>query len=212
VPDSASSTYTNTNIFANSSSPPTRNALKAKEILNESGTVKARTEIIYDSYSTTANATSTKTWDSAKAALNSADSNGLRLDQNNSLTSAAEYDSFGNATLLTDANGNQTQVTYGSINGYTGLYPTQTVSAYQTSIAQTTQAAYDFYTGAQTSVTVLGNTSGENVTTTTTYDDLGRPIKVAAAYGTANEVWTQTEYDDANRRVTVKSVSTGVKN
>jgi hypothetical protein len=52
--------------------------------------------------------------------------------------------------------------------------------------------AYEIYTGAQTSVTALGNTSGENVTTTTTYDDLGRPTKVAAAYNTASEIWTQT--------------------
>jgi RHS repeat-associated protein len=35
----------------------------------------------------------------------------------------------------------------------------------------------------------------------TEYDALGRPVKSKAAVNTANEVWTQVEYDDLNRRV-----------
>jgi hypothetical protein len=60
-------------------------------------------------------------------------------------------------------------ITYGAINGYTGLYPTQTITAYGTSIAQTATAEYDFYTGLVKRATMLGNNANENVTNETEY-------------------------------------------
>jgi RHS repeat-associated protein len=208
TPDSQSTTYTDGDSYHISTNPRLLNLVKSTEVQDGSNNPKSRTEINYDytSYSTNTiggNATETKSWDSNKGGSTQAYSNPLTTTNSESAT--VSYNSHGMPTLTTDANGNSTQITYGSINGYTDLYPTQVIAAYNTSVAQTQQMAYDFYTGAQTSVTALGNTSGENVTTTTTYDDLGRPTKVAAAYNTASEIWTQTEYDDANRRVTVKS-------
>jgi hypothetical protein len=37
------------------------------------------------------------------------------------------------------------------------------------------------------------------------FDAIGRPVKSISAVGTALESWTQTEYDDVNRRVVVRS-------
>ncbi len=101
----------------------------------------------------------------------------------------------------TDANNIGTEITYGSINGYADLYPTQTTVAVGTGIAMTSSAVYDFYTGLVTSATDEDN----DVTTSTEYDDLGRPVKVIAADGSNLESWTQTEYHDADRYVVVKS-------
>ena len=112
-----------------------------------------------------------------------------------------QYDQYGNPILTTDAKGNQTQITYGSVGGFTGLYPTQTVAAYGTSVARTMTAVYDFYTGVVTTATDVDN----GVTNATEYDALGRPVKVRSAAGTALEAWTTTEYHDSDRFVVVKS-------
>lgn len=56
---------------------------------------------------------------------------------------------------------------------------------------------YDFTSGLPFRATDVDN----NISTETEYDALGRPIKVASAVDTADEVWVQTEYDVANRRV-----------
>ena len=78
--------------------------------------------------------------------------------------------------MMTDAKGVQTQIMYGPVTGpngtVTGLYPTQTVSAYGTPLARTSAAAYDFYTGAVTSATDVDN----NISTAMEYDALGRPV------------------------------------
>ncbi|MGH9949440.1 MAG: hypothetical protein ACRD6X_19885 [Pyrinomonadaceae bacterium] len=128
----------------------------------------------------------------------------------NSVSTTMEYDQYGNPTLVTDAKGNQTQVTYGAVNGPNGavygLYPTETVAAYGTAIARTSTAEYDFHTGLVTSATDVDN----NVTNATEYDALGRPVKAIAAVGTPLEIWTQTEYDDINRRVVVRSDLAGL--
>ncbi|MGB7070290.1 MAG: RHS repeat-associated core domain-containing protein [Pyrinomonadaceae bacterium] len=103
--------------------------------------------------------------------------------------------------MTTDARGVQTHITYGSINGYSGLYPTQTIAGYGTSVARSSAAVYDFYTGVVTTATDVDN----GVTSATEYDALGRPIKVRSAAGTPLEAWTRTEYNDAERRVIVRS-------
>ncbi|MET0754010.1 MAG: RHS repeat-associated core domain-containing protein [Pyrinomonadaceae bacterium] len=202
TPDAASTTYTDADSYHLSSSPLIKTAAKSAEVQDASGTPKSRSEMFYDNLSTPTkgNLTSTKVWDSYKSNATQAYSN--PLTSTNSISSSVTYNSYGMPTSTTDAKGNQTLITYDST--YT-LFPIQTVAAYGTAIAQTSTAEYDFYTGLVKKTTALGNTTQENVSSVTEYDELGRPKKVRAADGTALEVWTQTEYDDANRMVIVKS-------
>ncbi len=182
----------------NPSSPNVRAALGSTVVKDAAGTIKTRSEITYDNPATTANPIETKAWDSTKGAV----SNPLTTGTNgNSITTTAVYDQYGNPTLATDAKGNQTQITYGSVNGFTGLYPTQTVAAYGTPVARTSAAQYDFHTGLVTTATDVDN----NVSVATEYDALGRPTKVRTAANTPLESWVQTSYDDVNRRVIVKA-------
>src|SRR5678815_5930773 len=111
------------------------------------------------------------------------------------------YDSYGNPTLSTDPRGYQTQFVYGSVGGFTDLYPTQIKTAYQTSVQRTETREYDFSTGAVTRTTDVDN----NVSNATTYDVFGRPTLVKAAEGKPEETRTSTSYSDVNRRVIVKS-------
>ena len=178
---------------------------KASEVLDSSSTPKSRSEITYDytdyssSNTVAGNLTQSKVWDSFKGG--SVQSYSDPLTGTNSITSSATYDSYGNVLTTTDANSTETQVTYGSIGGYSGLYPTQTVVAHGTSLARTSTATYDFYSGA-----VLSTTDEDNdITNSMEYDDLGRPINEISADGTALESWTQTVYDDVNRRIVVRA-------
>ncbi|MBK7706109.1 MAG: RHS repeat-associated core domain-containing protein [Acidobacteria bacterium] len=195
----ASDTATNSaNAYWNSSAPMVRNAVARTEIAGFSAS-----EITYDDPSTTANPTLIKTWDSTKGALTTpltAGANG------NSISITTEYDPTYHVPIsTTDANGIHTQINYGAINGYSGLYPTEVKSAFGTAVQQTVQTEYDFYTGLSKKVTFLGNTATENLVSETEYDAVGRPIKIKAAVGTPLEVWTQTFYDDVNRRVISKA-------
>jgi hypothetical protein len=149
---------------------------------------------------TPGNLTETRTW--SKGVV----SNPLTTGPNgNSISTFATYNQYGMPLTTTDAKGNVTQITYGPIQGPNGpvtdLYPTQTVAAYGTSIARTSSAVYDFYTGLVTTATDVDN----NVSMVMIYDDFGRPTKVRTAANTPLESWTQTEYDDVNRRVVVRS-------
>ncbi|MGI8641619.1 MAG: hypothetical protein ACR2MG_16945 [Pyrinomonadaceae bacterium] len=201
--DASDTTTNSAYCYWNSNSPNIRSAVQAVEVKNGSGQIASRSEMFYDNYATTGNPTQVKTWDSNKNGTYQAYSNPLTAS--NSISVTTQYDQYGNPIQTTDAKGNLTQTTYGAINGYTGLYPTQTITAYGASIAQTTTAEYDFYTGLVKKTTVWGNNANENVSTETEYDALGRPTKVKAAVGTANEIWTQTEYNDVVRRVIVRS-------
>ncbi len=91
---------------------------------------------------------------------------------------------------MTDAKGYQTQNTYGSVGGYTNLYPTQTVMAYGTAIQRTSTAEYDFYTGLLKKTTDVDN----NMSNETVYDALGRPRISKAATGTPLEVWSFSKF------------------
>ena len=206
TPDAASNTF-DADSYHLATSPRLLRLPQSMEVRNAAGVPQTRSEIAYDytSYATNAkggNPTESRSWDSTKqATLQAADANGYRLDAANSISTTVAYNAYGMPTLSTDAKGYQTQITYGSINGYPDLYPTQTIAAYGTTIARTSTMNYDFATGLPTSMTDADN----NLTSATTYDALGRPLKIAAAVGTASEIWTQTEYDDLNRRVISRS-------
>ncbi|HEX8195913.1 MAG TPA: RHS repeat-associated core domain-containing protein [Pyrinomonadaceae bacterium] len=213
VPDSASTTYTDTDSYHLSGNPRLLRLVKSTEVQDGSSTPKARTEITYDytnysaSNTVAGNPTATKTWDSYKGGTTQAHSNPLTTS--NSISTSTAYDSYGNPTSTTDARGTVTQLTYGNVStpggNVTGLYPTQTVSGYGTSIAQTANMVYDFSTGLVTQSTIVGNNTNENIVNQSVYDDLGRPITVKAAVGTAQERWTQTVYGDDVRRVIAKT-------
>jgi RHS repeat-associated protein len=181
-----SATIDSTKGYWSATAPNVRNAASSVEIRDGNNTLASRSELVYDVPETTANVTQNRAWNSLTGGY---------------ITTSTAYDPYGNPTLLTDANGNQTQITYGSINGFTGLYPTQTITASQTAVARTSSAVYDFYTGAVTTATDIDN----NVSTVTEYDALGRPTKVRTASGTSLESWALTTYDDLNRRVIVKT-------
>ncbi len=156
-------------------------------------TPKSTTQFSYDSLAydtapTKGNLTKVSAWDDSVA-------NGQWID---TLTT---YTTRGNVQSTTDPEGNVAQITYGLINGFSDLYPTQTISAYGTSIARTSAAAYDFSTGLVTRSTDLDN----NISVAMAYDILGRPVKTRNAADTPLESWTTTEYSDFNRRVIVRS-------
>lgn len=123
----------------------------------------------------------------------------------NSISTSTEYDTYGSPTLLTDARGIQTRLTYGTIespNGIVeGLYPTETIAAFGTPLARTSTAIYDFYTGLVTTATDVDN----DVSTITSYDGLGRPTLVRVAAGLPAETQTSTQYFDSQQRVVVRS-------
>jgi RHS repeat-associated protein len=199
--------------YANPSSPKLHNVIKSTEIQNGNGTAKARTEFFYDDPSNTGNLIETRIWDNTKGTLSAPDANGSELNAGNSISTFATYNSFGEPIQTKDANGVQTTITYGCIDGnascdanLTNLYPTKTEAASNSTLKRTSTASYDFYTGLVTTATDADN----NLSTVTTYDDLGRPTKVATAAGTALEGWTQTQYYDGTptdhtRYVVVKS-------
>ncbi|QQS33229.1 MAG: RHS repeat-associated core domain-containing protein [Acidobacteriota bacterium] len=197
TPDSSDTTTQSNYSYWDFTGP--RNLTRRVIVKNASTQTVSQTEITYDDPLTTANPTLTRVWDSTKGAVSSP------LTDNNSVKSQATYNSYGMPLTTTDANGTVTEITYGNITAPTGyvadLYPTQTVAAYGTPLARTSTATYDFYTGAVLTTTDVDN----GVTNAMVYDDLGRPTKAITAQGTNLESWTQTEYDDVNRRVIVRS-------
>ena len=176
-------------------SPAKRNAIKSTTVKNASGTPASHSEFFYDNAATTGNVTQVKVWDSSKGAYSNP------LSGSNSISTTTTYDSYGNPLIATDANGVQSKLTYGAVGGYSGLYPTQTETAYGTSVERTSTAQYDFYTGAVTQSTDVDN----NISSATEYDALGRSTKSIAAVGTSNEVWTETEYGDVSRRIVTRA-------
>jgi RHS repeat-associated protein len=202
TPD-ADSTDASPYTYQNSASPKLKNVLKFNEIQNANGTPVSRSEFIYDDPDNKGNLIETRSWDSTKqSTLGSADGNGFKLNTGNSISAMMTYDQYGNPLTITDAKGITNTITYGAVGGYTGLYPTQTEAASNyASLKRTSTAQYDFSTGLVTSATDVDN----NLTSATEYDALGRPKKSKAAVNTPSEIWTQTEYDDINRKVIVRS-------
>ena len=198
TPD-ASITSTDPDMYLFSGSPQLKNRALWTEIKDGSNNVVSRSEMTYDNPATTGNLTEAKTWDSSKGAYSNPPTSG------NSISATNQYDTYGNLTQTTDAKGVVSKLVYGNITTPTGtvsdLYPTQSVAAFGTTEARTTNTEYDFTSGAVKKTTDADN----NVSTETEYDGLARPTKTKAAVGTANEVWTQTVYDDVNRCVISKS-------
>jgi RHS repeat-associated protein len=194
TPDASDSTSSVADSYFNSTAPNLRNAIASSEVSNGSTTL-ARTEFTYDNAGTTGNMTQQRSWDSTKGAYSNP------LSGANSIFISSVYDSYGNTTLKTDARGYQTQFVYGTIGGFTDLYPTQIKTAYQTSVQRTETREYDFSTGLVTRTTDVDN----NVSTSTTYDIFSRPTLVKAAEGKPEETRTKTIYSDVDRRVIVKS-------
>jgi RHS repeat-associated protein len=197
TPDASDSTTNDPDVYHKSSSQSLKSAMESSEIRSStsSGSALSRTEFFYDNYSTTGNLTTEKSWDSTKGAIT------RPLTSGNSISVTHQYDAYGNRTLTTDARGYQTQFIYDPINGYSNLYPTQTKTAYGTTVQRHSTQQYDFYTGLVTQSTDVDN----NVITKTTYDVFGRPTLVEEADGTTKERRTATEYSDTMRRVITRS-------
>jgi hypothetical protein len=172
TPDASDTSTNDADSYWNSTSPALKNVVAASEISNGSTTL-TRSEFFYDNAATTGNLTQQKSWDSTRGAYSNP------LTGTNSISTATQYNSYGSPTLTTDARGVQTQIVYGSVGGFTDLYPTQVKTAYQTAVQRTETREYDFSTGAVTRVTDVDN----NVATATTYDVFGRPTLVKAAEG-----------------------------
>lgn len=205
TPASSSTTYTDPDSYYLSSNKRLLRLAKSVTVQDASAVTKSRSEFTYDhtnydsSNTVAGNATRVRTWDSTMNTVTNP------LTDGNSVKTQTAYNAHGMPTLVTDANNVTTQITYGNITTSTGvitdLYPTQTITAYNTAVARTSTATYDFFTGAVTSATDEDN----DVTVVTEYDDLGRPVKVRNAAGTGLESWVVTEYNDALRRVIVKA-------
>lgn len=192
----ASSNANAPNVYIYHGTERLHSLLATSEINSGAGQVLSRTELSYDDIYLKGNLTEQRSWDSIKGAHSSP------LTTDNSISVSHQYDVYGNPTLSTDARGVQTKFTYGSVGGYPDLYPTETISAYGTSMARTSSQVYDFPTGLITSVTDVDN----NVTNETDYDNLGRPIEVRTAANVANlKTVTRTEYSDLDRRVITRS-------
>ena len=193
TPDAADSTTTSGNIYTDAAAPRLRSVVQAAEVRTSGGQVASRAEFYYDDPYARGNLTERRSWDSTKGGYSNP------LGTGNSVSSFQQYGAYGNPTLATDAKGNQTLLIYGSVNGYTDLYPTETRSAYQTTLELVTTQAFDFNTGLVTQAT-----DPNGVATETGYDAFGRPTLVKAAVGRAEETRVQTEYSDVNRRVIVR--------
>jgi RHS repeat-associated protein len=202
TPNTLNPEQNHSNHHSNPAAPKLLNLIKSTEVRDGSNSAVSRTEFYYDggmSSPNKGNLTQTRVWDSTRGTYSNP------LVTSNWITTSTQYNSFGGPELLTDARGIVTKFIYGPITTPSGdvsdLYPTQTIAAFGTPVARTSAAVYDFYTGLVTTVTDSDN----NVSTITTYDDVGRPTLVRAAAGLATETQTFTQYFDAQRRVVVRS-------
>ena len=134
TPDASDTTTNDPDSYDKVTAPLLRNAPASSEVGDGSQTL-TRTEFFYDNgltgALTTGNLIQQKSWDSTKGGYSNP------LLTSNSISASFQYDSYGNRTLTTDPLGYQTKLTYGSIGGFTDLYPTQVVSAFGTSIQRT---------------------------------------------------------------------------
>jgi RHS repeat-associated protein len=188
--------------------------LRSSEVRGVSGGAEqpaaARSEYFYDDANLTGNLTRQMSWDSARGAYRSP------LTTANSVLIEREYDRYGNLIAETEAGRadgtrSRSRYVYGEVAAPTGavsgLYPTEINVAYETAVQRTTLNEYDFWTGLVTRSTDADN----HVSTSTVYDDLGRPVLVAEAEGATDgdgrslERRTFTSYDDTQRRVVVRS-------
>ena len=183
----AASTADDVNAYWNLSAPPRLDALRRNEI-SDGNTIKAVTEFYYDDATANGNVETEKRWDSVKASNPPA--LGM-LTTSNAQVLSRDYNAQGNLVdiFAPDVPVHFTYDTYGN-------YPVQIKYGYNTSEERTWTYSWDDRTGVLNSKTDADN----NITTSYTYDLVGRPL-------TANEAGmrrTQTTYDDQNQQVIVK--------
>ncbi|HEX6047306.1 MAG TPA: hypothetical protein VFZ22_22645, partial [Pyrinomonadaceae bacterium] len=198
TPDATLIAGSNTNVYWSSGSPRVKNAIESTEvrkILGGGESAVTRVEYGYDNPSAPANVTELRTWDSTKGAY----TNPLTLS--NWLLTTTAYNQYGMPTLTTDPRGLKTLVTYGPIGTVSDLYPTEVKTAHETAQVRTQRSEYDLGTGLVTRVTDVDN----NVSTSTSFDALGRPLLVTAAEGKPEETRTTYEYSDTQRRVITRA-------
>src|SRR6266498_431986 len=199
APDASDKTTPTPCAYNRPGSPDVRMAIESSEIRSgfSSGTALTRTEIFYDNALTTANPIQVRAWDSFKNNISQPITRPLTTTNSSSVYT--QYDSYGNAPLVTDVNNVQIKSDYDPIvaddQSTANLYPTRIRKAYGTSVQLSSSLTYDFATGQ-----TLTTTDDDNqVTNKATYDDLGRPTMSQEAFGTASERRTVTQYYDALR-------------
>lgn len=205
TPDAADKTTSAPYAYNRPGSPNVRIAAESSEVRSgfSAATVLTRTEFFYDNVLTTANPIQIRTWDSFKNST--PQSITYPLTPTNSTSVHTQYDGYGNVTLVTDANNAQTKFDYDPVvvgnSSTANLYPTKIRKAYGTSVQLSSSLTYDFTTG----LTLTSTDDDNQVTTKTTYDDIGRPTMVQEAFGTASERRVVTQYYDALRAAVTKS-------
>ena len=196
TPDATDGTTDSVGAYWTATGAPTlRAAPAAKEIQNGAGQKFTRAEFSYDNPLTTGNLTQQKTWDSSKGAYSNP------LVPGNSISVSTQYDQYGIPTLTTDARQVKPEVIYGLVGTVSDLYPTEVKTALGTTVQRTEKREYDFSSGLVKKVTDVDN----GVSTSTQYDDLGRPTLVRAAEDEPEETQTSTQYFDSERRVVVRA-------
>lgn len=169
--------------YYSGTSPAVLNAICSVDT-TYAGAEASRTEYGYDG---NYNLKTETRWDSTKGAYSNP------LTGSNSIAVSHTYGTNGTLTSTTDAVGTLTQYTYGSINGYSNLCPTQTIVGYGMSqLQRTTSFAPNYYTCLSTNTTDVEN----GIVTATAYDAFGRTISRTEAQGRQEARTTTVTYQD----------------
>jgi RHS repeat-associated protein len=160
-----------------------------RRTVSNGSTTYAATEFGYDNPYTTGNPTAEKRWDSVKSPSLPALG---QLASGNSQLLSRTFDSSGNPTDVCNPAA-CTHITYDAFgNLVTGVY-----QAYQTGAQRS--LGYTWLNG----VALGSKTDVDNgLTTSYTYDIVGRPLTAIDSTGGTNLRLTVTSYDDINRKVT----------
>ena len=194
-------------IYWPSGGPRRLNAVKRMTVYEDSSTARGATEYVYDNAYATGNVMYERRWDKVKASTLPALGN---LTSSNSQETYYVYDQYGNVTDIyepsvsaSSADKPRTHITYnptvGNIPG--GSYVTQVETGYGTAEKRTVQ--YDWYNNG--AALWKKKDADNNVATEYTYDNAGRVTGVREISGGTNQRGTWTYYDDANRKIMVKS-------
>jgi len=187
VVPTAASTADDPNAYWNSGAPPRLDALRRREI-SDGTTIKAISEFYYDDATANGNVETEKRWDSVKAPTPPALGT---LTVSNAQVLTRDYSADGNLVdiFAPDVPVHFTYDTYGN-------YPIQIKYGYNTSQERSWTYVWNDATGVLNSMTDADN----NVTTSYTYDTIGRQLTV----NEAGMRRTQTMYDDQNQQLIVK--------
>ena len=142
TPDYTDTTTDDTDTYARPGAPAYLNAVATVEIGNGTQTLGAMSSLM----------TTPLRPESTAKKLGPAKGATVILAPGNSIVVSNQYDPFGNVTQTTDARGFVIKTTYGSINNFLDLYPTEVIRAFGT-IKQLTQTLdYDFHTARRGSL------------------------------------------------------------